>query len=197
MNEFKEHEFSELCERFKVKPYCKDICIKYERHSFFDKMRKSVESDRRGEVVFCVIRPCGKLIAITCAEYPEGIFRIPTGGIGHSENIEEAVYREVKEELGLDTQITHFAGVLKLKFAHEDQSFMFYSYMFVLKETGGTLLADASDDEISEIKEVDLDGLEQICDGLIKIEGDWSDWGKFRYESCRAVLEYLQSEGIR
>ncbi len=85
---------------FNAKPCIEEVTIKYSQCSFFNKMKKSVEKDRRGEVVLGVIRPSGKVIAVTCAEYPEGVFRIPTGGIAHNENIAEAVFRETKEELG-------------------------------------------------------------------------------------------------
>jgi len=155
-----------------------------------------VQRDRRGEVVFCVLRPNRKIIVITCKEYPRGIFRIPTGGIGHKEDIIEAVYREVKEELGLDVYIKQFAGVLRIRFEHVDESIMFFSYVFILQEAGGRLLLDASDDEISEVREVDINELEEIVDSLNCIKGKWSDWGKFRYITSNAVLRYLRSSEV-
>ena len=192
MNCFNEKEFRELCKRFNAVPHAEEVVLEYARNSFFNKMRDSVASDRPGEVVFCVIRPDGRIIAITCSEYPRDIFRIPTGGIHYGENIVEAVLRETHEELGLDAEITDFAGVLKIKFVHENESFMFFSYIFILKETGGRLLLDASDDEISEVREVDLEGLESIVSSLAGITGRWSDWGKFRHVSSEAVLKYLK-----
>lgn len=192
MNTFNEKEFLEICKRFDVIPFTKDITIQCKTAGFFNKVKCSVEKDRRGEVVFCLIRPNRKIVAITCKEYPEGIFRIPTGGIGHNEDIVRAVYRETREELGVDAEIIKFVGVLKLRFELDSQSEMFYSYIFILKETGGRLLLDASDDEISEVREVDVSGLEAVVDSLGKIEGKWRDWGLFRYESSKAVLDYLK-----
>ena len=69
---------------------------------------------------------------------------------------------------------------------------MFYSYLFILRETGGRLLVDASDDEISEVKEVDISGLESIVDNLADIKGKWNDWGRFRYVSSKAILVCLK-----
>jgi ADP-ribose pyrophosphatase YjhB (NUDIX family) len=99
-----------------------------------------VRDDRRGEVVFCVVRPTGKIILITCEEYPQGIYRVPTGGIKYGEDIIDAVYRETKEELGLKTEISDFAGVLKIKFTASGDYEMFYSYLFVLNEIAAGFL---------------------------------------------------------
>ena len=191
MNVFNEKEFMEICSRFNIDGRIEDVSLRYANSSYFNKLA-SVQRDRRGEVVFCVLRPDGKIVTITCNEYPKGIYRIPTGGIGHRENIIEAVFREVREELGLDVRINQFVGVLRIRFEHGDESIMFYSYVFILNEIGGRLLLDASDDEISGVKVVDLNDLEEIVDSLNHIHGKWSDWGKFRFITSNAVLNYLK-----
>lgn len=196
MNEFNENEFFEIRKKLNINASIEDTVIRYANSSFFNKTKASVQRDRRGEVVFCVLRPNGKIITITCNEYPKGIFRIPTGGIGLNENIINAVYREVREELGLEVEIKHFSGVMRIRFEHGNDSVMFYSYIFILDEKGGRLLLDASDDEISEVKEVDLEGLEEIVRSLGSIEGKWSDWGRFRYATSNAVLKYLRSINV-
>jgi len=196
MNKFNEKEFAEICKKFNGRPSIQEAVLIYQNDDFFEKMKNSVAKDRRGEVVFCVIRPNRKIITITCDEYPDGIYRIPTGGISYGEDIVEAVFREVKEELGLDVVIDSFARVIKIRFEHKAESVMFYSYIFILKETGGRLLVDAIDDEISEVKEVDLEGLEAVVDSLNNISGKWGDWGRFRYVTSKAVLEYLRETGI-
>jgi 8-oxo-dGTP diphosphatase len=191
MNTFNYDEFLKLSNRFSTKPLIDDITLEFPTDSFFNKMSKSVNSDRRGEVVFCVIRPNGKIITVTCADYPQGIFRIPTGGIGHNEDIYEALFREVKEELGLEVEVLSFPKVLRICFKHKDNAVMFYSYVFILKETGGNLLLDATDDEVSEVKEVSLDELNGIKESLSSITGSWTDWGKFRFLSVKAAYSYL------
>jgi len=193
MNKFDKKEFMDICRRLNAKPRIEEVILEYSGASFYNKMKDSVARDRRGEVVFCVIRPDGRIITITCAEYPQGIYRIPTGGIGYGEDIIKAVYREIKEELGIDADITDFAGVIKIQFRHGDDSTMFYSYIFILKETGGRLLLDANDDEISEVKEVNIDGLQVITESLSNIPGKWNDWGRFRYVTSNAVLNYLRN----
>lgn len=194
MNEFNQKEFMELCDKFNTAGRIEDVTVRYKNSSFFNKMKASVLRDRRGEVVFCVSRKDGGIITITCSEYPRGIFRIPTGGIGQGEDIVSAVYREVKEELGLDVEIGTFAGVFRIRFEHANEHVMFYSYIFMLAEKSGRLLLDASDDEINEVRVVNIEELEGIVEELNNIQGKWSDWGKFRYITSKAVLSVLKSK---
>jgi len=196
MNEFKYDEFNEICKKFGKTCPITDVTITYESRRYYNRLKNMVQNDRRGEVVFCVIRPNGKIISITCNEYPEGIYRIPTGGIGHDEDIIDAVFREVREELGLDVRIRSFGGVVRIRIEHLDDFIMFYSYIFVLDEIGGHLLEDASDDEISGIKELDISELEEVVEKLASIEGKWKDWGRFRYVTSNAVLNCLKSNSL-
>jgi 8-oxo-dGTP diphosphatase len=196
MNVFNEAEFKDICKRLGTDAPIKDVIIRYQSKSYFNRIKSVVHKDRRGEVVFCVVRPNGKIIVITCKEYPRNIFRIPTGGIGHNEDIVDAIYREVKEELGLDVEISAFAGVIRIRFEYKNETIMFYSYVFILNEIGGELLKDASDDEISEVMEVDLDGLELIVQSLGKVKGKWEDWARFRRVTTGAVLNYLKDKRI-
>lgn len=193
MNVFNEQEMNEICEKLKAEKREHEIQINYHKSSFFNKIKKTLEKDRRGEVVFCVLRPNHKVVAITCKEYPKDVFRIPTGGIGHREDILKAVRRETKEELGLDVEISEFAGVLKIDFQHKNRHLFFYSYLFILKEKGGRLLLDASDDEVSQVLELDLEGLRGVVEKLNHLQGKWEDWGKFRYATSKAILEYLEN----
>ena len=192
MNEFNEAEYFDICRKMGTDGNITDITVRYASPSYFNRIKNVVQRDRRGEVVFCVIRPNGKIIAITCSEYPKDVYRIPTGGIGHTEDIVAAVFREVKEELGLDVKIRSFCGVVKIRFEHLADYEMFYSYIFILDEISGRLLEDASDDEISGIREVDLDELRKIAKSLDGIKGKWQDWGQFRYITTNAVFQYLK-----
>lgn len=196
MNLFSKAEFLYICKKLKADAVIKDVTIRYSAPGYFNRIKSVVQRDRRGEVVFCVVRPTGKIITITCAEYPENTFRIPTGGIGHEENILEAVFREVREELGIEVEIRAFTGVIRIRFEYGEEHVMFYSYVFILDEVGGRLLEDASDDEVSEIREVDKEGLAQIARSLYDLKGKWQDWGKFRYVTTKAVLQWFEGKGI-
>ena len=193
MNIFNEAEYLDICKKMGSTGNITDVTIRYDMPGYFNRIKNAVQYDRRGEVVFCVVRPNGKLIAITCRDYPENIYRIPTGGIGHNEDIIQAVLREEKEELGLDVRIRSFGGVIRIRFEHGNDHVMFYSYLFILEEIGGRLLEDASDDEISGIREVDLKELKDIVRSLKEIKGKWHDWGQFRYVTTNAALLYLEA----
>lgn len=192
MNEFNEAEFIDICRKTGSKGKITDVTIRYDVPSYFNRVKSVVQRDRRGEVVFCVIRPNGKAIVITCTDYPKGIYRVPTGGIGHDEEVIAALFREVKEELGLEVRIRQFGGVVKIRFEYGNESVMFYSYLFLLDEIGGNLLDDASDDEISEVREADAEELGAIVSELKAISGKWHDWGIFRYTSTKAILDLLK-----
>ena len=194
---FNEDEFKYICKQFKSdNAAVKDVTIRYASPNYFNRLKSVVQRDRRGEVVFCVIRPNGRIITVTCGDYPENIYRIPTGGIGHREDILEAIFREVKEELGLEVRIRDFAGVVRIRFEHESESVMFYSYIFILDETGGRLLEDASDDEIGSVREADLEELERIVANLGQLNGKWQDWGRFRQVTTGAVFDFLRNKSI-
>lgn len=192
MNTFNETEYIDICKKLASDGNITDIAVRYDTPGYFNRLKNVIQHDRRGEVVFCVIRPNGKIIATTCSEYPKDIYRIPTGGIGHDEDILEAVFREVKEELGLEVKIRSFGGVVRIRFECDNEHVMFYSYIFILDEAGGQLLEDASDDEISEVRELDIDGLASIVKSLEAIKGKWRDWGQFRYVTSNAVLQHLK-----
>lgn len=192
LNEFYFEEFEKLCELFNKNAYLQEETIYFTNESFFVKMKDSIQKDRRGEVVFGVFRPNGKIIAVTCEEYPDNVFRIPTGGIGYKEDIVEALHREVMEELGLVAQIKNFLGVIKFKFIYSDEQINFYSYIFALVEKGGKIMENATDNEISSYFEADVPELERITLKLKNIEGSWRDWGIFRYHTTKSLLDYFK-----
>ena len=190
--EYNDIEYIGLCKKFNTKPLYTKVDLNFEDKDFFSRMKDLVTSDRRGEVVFCVIRPNGKIITTTCESYPKNIYRIPTGGLGYGEDIIKAVFREVKEELGLDVEIIKFGGLIKINFIYCEDSFIFNSYIFILKEIRGRLLLDSLDDEISDIKEATVEELEIIVEKLKQIKSRWKDWGRFRYITSKKIVELLK-----
>ena len=54
--------------------------------------------------------------------------------------------------------------------------------MFVIKEISGELIKDATEDEISDYKEVDIKALSELEKTLKSIDGGWHDWATFRSE---------------
>ena len=169
----------------------KSVQLAYSSKTLFQKTKELVNGDRIGEVVFAVQRPNGKWICVRSKEYPEGVFRIPTGGIKHGEDILEAVKREVHEELGLTAEIVKFIGTYTILFTHENDQVPFYSFLFHLKELSGRLLEDATDDEVCEVTEADCERLCALSQKLLTLENPWSDWGLFRNLTTSAIYDYM------
>ena len=133
---------------------------------------------RRSEVAMAIRRPSGGILLQTKAFYPPGTFRLPTGGIKDGEDVEHALLREVHEESNLDVEIERLVAVIDHS-AVENKS-PFRSYMFLLREVGGTLKVNDPDEKISGWDERDLAGLERAAHDLRSLDGTWRRWGQFR-----------------
>lgn len=188
---FLEDEYIRLCKVFNAKPVKKSFDLVFENGDFFERTRQLLETERRGEVVFAVIRKNGRVVMTRCKNYPHNIYRIPTGGLKYGEDIIAALHREIKEELGITAEVVKFGGVVQSVLTYGDSSCDFYSYVFILREKSGNILVDAMDDEISEIKEVNLKELNAAVESLNEIKNTWKEWGKFRYITSKYVYNLL------
>ncbi|MHB1587433.1 MAG: NUDIX domain-containing protein [Acidiferrobacteraceae bacterium] len=61
-------------------------------------------------VVAALIEYQNKIVLARNSQWPEGVFSLITGYLERNETPEEAVVREVKEELGLDGKVQEFIG---------------------------------------------------------------------------------------
>jgi ADP-ribose pyrophosphatase YjhB (NUDIX family) len=133
---------------------------------------------RRSEVAMAIRRPSGGILLQTKAFYPAGTYRLPTGGIKEGEDVEHALLREVHEESNLDVEIERLVAVID--HAVLDGKTPFRSYMFLLRETGGTLKVNDPDEQISGWDERDVAGLTRAAAELRNLDGTWRRWGQFR-----------------
>ncbi|WHH57237.1 NUDIX hydrolase [Petroclostridium sp. X23] len=179
-NIFDQREFEILKDHYGINAVEKEVTLHITNRKFFEEIKYNVINDRRGEVAFAVERMNQKIIVIRTDSYPEGIYRVPTGGINYGEDIIDALNREIKEELGLVTDRPQFLGVIKYCFCCEGEEINFYSYIFRLKETGGNILEDALEDEISEYMEADKNQMKDVVKKLRGFQGEWKDWCVFR-----------------
>lgn len=65
-------------------------------------------------VVAALIEFQGKIVLARNSQWPVGMFSLVTGYLERNETPEEAVTREVKEELGLDSKVKDFIGCYSL-----------------------------------------------------------------------------------
>ncbi len=152
-----------------------------------------VRSRREAEVVPVIRRRNGLYLVHTKAFYPQGVYRLLTGGIKPGEPLLEALDREAQEETSLTLRIARFFGILRYRFAWQGQSLGFTSYLFEMVEEGGELRVSDPDEAISGFRELTLAQVAALADELEALPPDWIDWGRFRAIAHRFTGEALQS----
>ena len=92
-----------------------------------------------------IINKNKELLLVNLESFKEGFFAVPGGGIEEGETLEEAVYREIQEELGIDKDFLELVGKtispLKFKFKvikmtrngknYEGSERYFFGFLFV------------------------------------------------------------------
>jgi ADP-ribose pyrophosphatase YjhB (NUDIX family) len=131
--------------------------------------------------------------------YPAGAYRLPTGGINPNEPILDALLRETHEETGLQVSLTRFLAAVGYRIASKGDTPIFYTFAFLLNETGGTLSPIDKKEQVEAFREIELNELpERVAyfehlrtSHSRDIDGDWRDWGQFRAVIHRLVWEAL------
>jgi len=157
----------------------------------FADWREVMCNNRRGEVGLFILRPSGNVILHAKEFYPEGTYRVPTGGIERGEDVVTAVHREAREETGLTVAIERCLGVLEYEFRYRGETLPFVSYVFLLRENGGQLCPQDEGERITSFQEVPPTELEVVARNLRAIEADWYDWGHYRAIAHSFVAEVL------
>jgi 8-oxo-dGTP pyrophosphatase MutT (NUDIX family) len=166
---------------------------------FDDPIRKP---DRYGEVCMVIRRPNGTLLLSIKTFYPRGAYRLPTGGIHPGEPIFDALVRETNEETGLETEVRRFLARIAYHSADAPAGVpLFHTFAFLLDETGGTLGALDTTEQIEDWRETRVAELPRVADflddlraqGTMDIGGDWRAWGKFRAVVHRVVADALET----
>lgn len=170
----------------------------------FDPLNRA---DRYGEVCMVIRRPNGRVVTAIKTFYPRGAYRLLTGGIGLDEPVEEALWREVAEETGLDVGVAAFLAVIEYRFAtpharvfpERSDNADFVTYAFLLDELAGTLAMHDPDEDHESFCEIEPARLPVLANRLAQmpdafseqIGGSWRDWGRFRAVVHSVVAEQL------
>ncbi|MHB1317072.1 MAG: NUDIX hydrolase [Anaerolineae bacterium] len=152
---------------------------------------RRLKDGRVAEVVLLVRRPNGHYLLHTKPFYPEGAYRLMTGGIHAGEDLIEAAMREAREETGLDVRPERFVGVLRERYVHGDESFDFTSYLIELAELGGVLGVLDEHEQISGYREVAAHVFLTVATDLESLSGRWRDWGAIRGPAHRLAAQVL------
>lgn len=156
--------------------------------------------DRYGEVCMVVRRPNGCLLAAKKTFYPTNGYRLLTGGIHPGEPVLAALLREVNEETSLEVAVSRFLVAAAYHLPGQQDSPLFYTFAFLLDETGGTLACLDPDEQLEFFREITPAELPERAEFLAHLSDDyspdldveWSAWGRFR-----AVIHHLIWEVLR
>src|SRR5579859_3814486 len=186
-------ELEQLAQRY-GRPLIQDINLKASK--LFDPLNKN---DRYGEVCMVIRRKNGLLLTMTKTFYPQGAYRLPTGGINHGESIFDALLRETQEETGLEIEVKRFLSVAVYRVTGVSDQPVFYTFAFLLDEIGGTFGVIDEGEQIEDFREITPEELPALATYLTnlgsqyseEIGGKWGDWGEFRSAIHRLVWEAL------
>lgn len=145
----------------------------------------------RGEVIMVILRPNGNVLLHTKDFYPSGVYRLLSGRVLWNDDVEDTLRREVAEETSLDVRVERFLGLIEYEFSYRGRSVPFVSYVFELRECGGSLCCLDQGEGISGFREAPISDLSEIAGQLEKLESRWQDWGRFRAVAHRVVRELL------
>ncbi len=151
---------------------------------------------RLAEVVLIVSCHTGRYLVHTKAFYPPGTYRLLSGGLASGEDLLVGARRELQEETGLEGGIERFLAVQTHRFQRNGASLPFYSYLFLVDAQGGQPTVLDDQEQITEFREVDRQGLRVLAERLDSMGPAWAEWGHFRATSHWLVWELLAgSEG--
>jgi 8-oxo-dGTP pyrophosphatase MutT (NUDIX family) len=148
--------------------------------------RKSLQK-RRAEAVLAMLRPGGRVLLHTKVFYPDGVFRLLSGGIARGEPAGAAAERETYEETGLRPGLARFLGVIEYDFTSGNEHVPFVSYIFGTQESSDSPYPTDASEGIYDFREVAWRELDQVADALEHLTGEWQDWGRFRALPHRLV----------
>jgi len=154
-----------------------------------------VAQSRPGEVVLVLRRRNGRYLVHTKEFYPQGTYRLMTGGIEPGEDLLQALEREVREETGLQVSVERFLAIIHHRFRHVEQTVRFVSHIFLIREhmtPGSDPSPCDGEEQISGFRETDLDGLLKLARQLEALPDQWRDWGRFRASVHRVAWETIR-----
>ena len=153
---------------------------------------RHVVDNRAAEVVLAVQRPNSRFLIHTKSDYPDGVYRLMSGGVKRDEALLDAVHRELLEETGLEGQVARFVGALTTHLEHDGQEIVFFSFLFHVRVSDGVLCPQDDFEGIIAFREITLQEMGDLADGLERLEeGFWRDWGRFRAVAHRLLAEEL------
>lgn len=160
---------------------------------------------RKRHVLLLVVNAENK--AVTCRKngfYPEGITRLPGGGVNENETYEEAAIREAEEELSIKFKPEELKKIAEIQINAKtpDGDFKLDTEMFYVKTDQEPKPGDDVDGfEYLNMSELGVlaDKYESFLPDDVYISGDykhyWKDYGKIYGPIHRIASEYMLDGG--
>jgi ADP-ribose pyrophosphatase YjhB (NUDIX family) len=156
-------------------------------------MEKMESKTRRGEVVIVIPDEEDQVWLHTKDFYPQGIYRLMTGGIKSKEAPDKAFLRETREETGLQVKIKRCLAVVTYQFQHLETTLPFVSYLFLAKSTPHSPQPVDIGENITGFKTIPGPALLAVAQQLCTIKGDFADWGRFRAVAHEIAGRYFEA----
>ncbi len=160
----------------------------------------------RTVLVLCKDRK-GKYILGTKKDfYPEGITRLLGGGVDKNEEVASAAIREIKEEVGISTNIKELIELVEVDVSGvlEDKTYRTLIYVYYLNSKNDDYLASDDVSEIVKLSESEYRNLikrfKELKSDYFYDDGDlrfsWGDFGKVYGFVHQKVLEELLNKDL-
>lgn len=151
--------------------------LPYQREHFLFMYRRP---NRRGEIVFLLENANKEVLLHTKPFFPNGVYRLLSGGINISEAVAETLRREVYEETGFEIDYGYCIAMIFFTFAYKTLSMPFISYLYCCPDISGNPVVQDTSEKISGFRWVTHKELDDIYRQLLNLPDDWKDWGVFR-----------------
>ena len=154
-----------------------------EFQNLLDSMRDGRDSD-----ITLVILKDKNVVVIAKPWYPEGLYRLPSGGWKPDESFEQCAQREGYEETGTRFQLQKYILRTKVTFTHQGKRVTWTSHVFTAKYLSGEL-KPIDTREIREVNLLTLNELSSLKQKLLE-----RDSGGLAYRSAltEAILKEIQ-----
>lgn len=146
---------------------------------------------RRAEVVMVIPNEQGHLWLHTKDFYPEGVYRLMTGGIDSGEKPDKSLLREVGEETGFAVKIDRCLAVITYTLTAAEGTLPFASYVFLTRPAAGQPHPTDPGERITHFKAVPVAELLTLVQNLRALSGPFQDWGIFRAMAHQVAYEML------
>lgn len=153
----------------------------------FDGLLKSQKHGRSHDITF-FIRKEKKWVVIAKHWYPQGLYRIPSGGIRPDETIEEGTLREANEETGGIISLKEYFLRIKVNFSNGSRDVDWISHL-VLSDWEEGELVPIDTREIRETRMADRDEFEGFGRIMLKSESGGLHYREWLHRQAFKILD--------